>query len=68
MVLGFLLARELRETKNEKSKDYCKADQNNVYCFFIKIFRLAIPAFFMSTDVTGFMRGITILYRQRMLE
>ena len=20
--------------KNERSKDYCKADQNNVYCFF----------------------------------
>ena len=32
-----------KRTKNEKSKDYCKADQNNVYCSFITIFRLAIP-------------------------
>ena len=39
--------------KNEKSKDYSKADQHNVYCFLITIFRLlAIPAFFRFTDVT----------------
>ena len=38
-------------TKNEKSKDYFKADQNNAYCFFITIFRLAILAFFRFTDV-----------------
>ena len=30
--------------KNDKSKDYCKADLNNEYCFFIIVFRLAIPA------------------------
>ena len=36
--------------KNEKSKDYCKADYNNVYCFFITIF--SIPAFFRFPDVT----------------
>ena len=30
--------------KNKKSKDYCKADPKNVYCFFITIFRLVIPA------------------------
>ena len=52
-----------RGRKNEKSKDYCKADQNNVYCFFIIIFRLAIPAFFKFTDLTEFMEGIAILYR-----
>ena len=52
-----------RGRKNEKSKDYCKADQNNVYCFFMIIFRLATPAFFKFTDVTEFMEGITILYR-----
>ena len=33
---------KILRTKNEKSKDYCKADQNNVYCFFIAIFRLTI--------------------------
>ena len=42
---------KILRTKNEKSKDYCKADQNNVYCFFIAIFRLAILAFFRLTDV-----------------
>ena len=53
-----------RGRKNEKSKERdCKADQNNVYCFFMIIFRLATPAFFKFTDVTEFMEGITILYR-----
>ena len=33
------------ETKNEKSKDYCKADLKQRVLFFITIFRLAIPAF-----------------------
>ena len=42
----------VKKNKNEKSKEYCKADQNNVYCFLITIFRLAIPAFFRFTDVT----------------
>ena len=42
--------RLLRTKNDEKSKDYCKATakliQKNVYCFFITIFRLTIPAFF----------------------
>ena len=42
---------KILRTKNEKSKDYCKAGQNNVYCFFIAIFRLATLAFFRLTDV-----------------
>ena len=46
--------------KNEKSKDY---GHNNVYCFFITIFRLAIPAFFKLTDVTKFMIGTIIFYK-----
>ena len=33
-----------------------------MYCFFITIFRLAIPAFFRFTDVTELMIWITILY------
>ena len=50
-------------SKNETRPKYCKADQNinNLYCFFITIFRLAIPAFFRFTDVTEFMKGITIV-------
>ena len=43
------------ETKNEKSKDYCKADLKQRVMFFITIFRLAIPAFFTFTDVTELM-------------
>ena len=39
-----------KEQKHEKSKDHCKADHNNSYCFFITIFWLAIPAFFRFTD------------------
>ena len=39
-----------KEQNNEKSKDYyCKADDNNVYCFFITIIQLAIPTFFRIT-------------------
>ena len=49
-------------TNNEKSKDYCKTDQNNMYCFFITIFRLAITAFFRFADVTELMIRNTILY------
>ena len=49
---------------NGKVKVSCQSDmaipinittkliQNNVYCFLITIFRLAIPAFFRFTDVT----------------
>ena len=33
-------------TKNEKSKDYCKADLKQRVLFFITIFRLAIPVLF----------------------
>ena len=40
-------------TKNEKSKDYCKADLKQRVLFFTTIFRLAIPAFFRFTDVAG---------------
>ena len=40
-------------TKNEKSKDYCKADLKQRVLFFATIFRLAITAFFRFTDVTG---------------
>ena len=42
---------KILRTKNEKSKDYCRAGQSNVYCFFIAIFRLATLAFFRLTDV-----------------
>ena len=41
--------------KNEKSKDYCKADLKQRVLLFITIFRLAIPAFFRFTDVTELM-------------
>ena len=43
--------------KNEKSKDYCKADLKQRVLFFITILvlRLAIPAFFRFTDVTELM-------------
>ena len=41
--------------KNEKSKDYCKADLKQRVLFFITIFRLAIPAFFRFIDVTELM-------------
>ena len=40
--------------KRKKSKDYFKANHNNVYCFFITMFRLAVPTFFSFTDVTPF--------------
>ena len=41
--------------KNEKSKDYCKADLKQRLLFFKTIFRLAIPAFLRFTDVTELM-------------
>ena len=37
------------EPKNDRSRNYCKADRNDVDCFFITIFRLAIPALFRFT-------------------
>ena len=33
-----------------------------MYCFFITIFRLAMPALFRLIDITEFMMAITILY------
>ena len=56
--------------KNEKPKDYCKAMiQNNVYCFFITIFRLAIQALFDQVYRCYWTYvGITILYRWRMTQ
>ena len=46
---------KIYRTKNEKSKDYCKADLKQHVLFFITIFQLAIPAFFRFTDVTELM-------------
>ena len=43
------------KNKNEKSKDYCKADLKQRVLSFITIFRLAIQAFFRFTDVTELM-------------
>ena len=43
-----------KEPKTRSSKTNAKLIQN-VYCFFITIFRLAIPAFFRLTDVTELM-------------
>ena len=44
-----------KEPKTKSLKTTAKLIQNNVYCLFITIFRLAIPAFFRFTDVTEFM-------------
>ena len=41
--------------RTRSPKTTAKLIQNNVYCFFITLFRLAIPAFFRFTDVTEFM-------------
>ena len=51
----------MNRTKNEKSKDYCKADLRQHVLFFITIFRLAIPAFFRFTDVY-------VMFRPRFLQ
>ena len=48
-------------TKNEKSKDYCKADLKQRVLFFITVFRLAIPAFFRFTDVLHILYIIIII-------
>ena len=37
------------EAKNDRSRNYCKAYRNDVDCFFITIFRLAISALFRFT-------------------
>ena len=42
------------ETKRSP-KTTAKLIENNVYCFFITIFWLAIPALFRFTDVTELM-------------
>ena len=39
-------------SRTRSPKTTAKPVQNNLYCFFIIIFRLAIPAFFKLTDVT----------------
>ena len=51
-----------KKPKTRSPKTTAKLIHNNVHCFFITIFRLAIPAFFRFTDVTEFVIGITILY------
>ena len=51
----------MNRTKNEKSKDYCKADLRQRVLFFITIFRLAIPTFFRFTDVY-------VMFRPRFLQ
>ena len=42
--------------RTRSPKSTAKLVQNNVYCFFITIFRLAVPAFFRFTDVTELMQ------------
>ena len=44
-----------KEPKMRSPKTTAKLIQNNVYCFFITIFRLAVPALFRFTDVTELM-------------
>ena len=44
-----------KKPKTRSPKTTAKLIHNNVYCFFITIFRLVVPAFFRFTDVTGFM-------------
>ena len=41
--------------KTRSQKTTAKLIQNNVYCFFITTFGLAIPAFFRFTNVTELM-------------
>ena len=58
---------KIKRTKNEKSKDYFKADlKQRVLFFFIRIFRLAITAFFRFTGVTNFFiyRGFFYIDRE----
>ena len=33
ILFGEITRKVSKRMKNEKSKDYCKADHNNVYCF-----------------------------------
>ena len=57
-----------KESKTRSPRTTAKVIQNNVYCFFITIFGLAIPAFFMHQVYRCYWAyvGITILYRWRM--
>ena len=55
-------------TKNEKSKDFCKADLKQRVLFFTTIFRLAIPAFFRFTDVTDYTPLYTAEHRKQRFE
>ena len=50
---------KILRTKNEKSKDYCKADHNNVYCFLRTIFRLGMP----TEPSSGLQKLLKISYR-----
>ena len=44
----------MENIKNEKSKDYCKADLKQRVLFFITIFRLAIPKYCYKKQYTLF--------------
>ena len=57
-----------KESKTRSPRTIAKLIQNNVYCFFITIFGLAIPAFFFHQVYRCYWTyvGITILYRWRM--
>ena len=52
---------KIKRTKNEKSKDYCKADLKQRVLFFIPIFRLAIPAFFRLQMLLNLCRNDNII-------
>ena len=51
----FKILKYLYVSKTRRPKTAAKLIQNYVYCFFITIFRLVIPAFFRFTDVTELM-------------
>ena len=57
-----------KESKTRSSRTTAKLIQNNVYCFFMTMFGLAIPAFFFHQVYRCYWTyvGITILYRWRM--
>ena len=53
------------EPRTRSPKTVAKLIQNNAYCFFITIFRLAIPVFFRFTDVTELIQE-SQYYQERM--
>ena len=57
-----------RESKTRSPRTTAKLIHNNVYCFVITIFGLAIPAFFLHQVYRCYWTyvGITVLYRWRM--